>query len=122
MKSMLARNTTTGAVIAEHVDVADSHLTRAVGLLSRSGLASSEGLWIVPSRGVHTWGMRFPIDVVALDANGVVVDCVPAMKPWRMRLPRKGTLGVLELRAGRLAETQTTIGHVIRFDPRTVTA
>lgn len=116
MKRMIALNQTTGEVLARDVEIADTHMSRAIGLLSRSGLASSEGLWIVPSRGVHTWGMRFPIDVIAIDNAGVIVDCVPAMKPWRMRMPKKGTLGVLELAAGRLAQTRTQVGHVIRFN------
>ena len=65
--ALVAKNTTTGAVIADAVAVADTRATRAVGLLSRSGLEPGEGLWIVPSRGVHTCGMRFSIDVIALD-------------------------------------------------------
>ncbi len=56
----------------------------------------------MPSRGVHTCGMRFAIDVVALDERGVVIDCVVDLKPWRIRLPRRGTAGVLELPAGTL--------------------
>jgi uncharacterized membrane protein (UPF0127 family) len=113
---MVATNATTGALLADAVEVADTHVSRAVGLLSRSGLSAGEALWIVPSRGVHTCGMRFPIDVLAIDDRGVVVDCIEAMKPWRVRLPRRGAIGVLELRAGRLAETRTALGHVIRFD------
>src|SRR4051812_17597580 len=45
--------------------------------------------------------MRFTIDVVALDEAGTVIDAVPNLRPWRMRLPRKGTAGVLELRRAR---------------------
>src|SRR5690242_20706840 len=97
---LIATNLDTGAVVASRVAVADTRATRAVGLLTRSGLDAGEGLWIVPSRGVHTWFMRFAIDVVALDARGVVVDRVTALKPWRIRLPRRGTAGVLELPAG----------------------
>ena len=74
--------------------------TRAVGLLSRSGLNPGEALWIVLSRGVHTWWMRFTIDVLALNESGVVVDRVTGLKPWRIRLPRRGTAGVLELPEG----------------------
>jgi uncharacterized membrane protein (UPF0127 family) len=113
--ALIARNLNTGAVVATHVAVADTRATRAVGLLTRSGLNPGEGLWIVPSRGVHTWGMRFAIDVVALDQEGVVVDRVAVLKPWRIRLPRRGTAGVLELPAGALDATGTQIGHRIEL-------
>ena len=116
MKRLIARNTSTGRVVADRVGVAATRADRAVGLLSRSGLDPGEALWIVPSRGVHTWGMRFPIDIVALDGTGVVIDCVSSLKPWRIRLPRRGTAGVLELAAGRLAASGTTLGHRILFE------
>jgi uncharacterized membrane protein (UPF0127 family) len=116
MKRLIARNTSTGTIIADRVGVAATRADRAVGLLSRSGLDPGEALWIVPSRGVHTWGMRFPIDVLALDGSGIVIDCVSGLKPWRIRLPRRGTAGVLELAAGRLASCGTTLGHRILFE------
>ena len=111
----MATNLDTGALVADNVAVADTRATRAVGLLSRSGLNPGEALWIVPSRGVHTWWMRFTIDVLALDESGVVVDRVPGLKPWRIRLPRRGTAGVLELPEGAIAATGTEIGHRIQL-------
>ena len=112
---LVARNLDTGSVVADRVAVADTRATRAVGLLSRDGLEPGEGLWIIPSRGVHTCWMRFPIDVIALDGRGVIIDCVVDMKPWRIRLPRRGTAGVLELRAGTLDESGTRVGHRIEL-------
>ena len=112
---LVAKNLDTGAVVADRIAVADTHATRAVGLLSREGLEPGEGLWIVPSRGVHTFWMRFAIDVIALDDSGVIIDRVAHMKPWRIRLPRRGTAGVLELRAGSLDETGTRVGHRIEL-------
>ena len=113
--ALIATNIDTGAVVADKVAVADTRATRRVGLLSRSGLDPGEGLWIVPSRGVHTCGMQFAIDVAALDAQGIVIDVVTAMKPWRIRLPRRGTAGVLELPAGALDATGTKVGHRIEL-------
>ena len=57
--ALIATNTNTGVVVADKVTVASTHAARAVGLLGRTGLDAGEALWIVPSRGVHTWGMRF---------------------------------------------------------------
>ncbi|HYT75430.1 MAG TPA: DUF192 domain-containing protein [Vicinamibacterales bacterium] len=113
MRRLVARNTSLNTVLADRVGVAATRATRAVGLLSRTGLEPGEALWIVPSRGVHTWGMRFPIDVLALDEEGMVIDCVSNLRPWRVRLPRRGTAGVLELPAGTLEASHTSIGHQV---------
>ena len=111
MRRLVARNASLNTVIAERVDVAATHTARAVGLLAKTHFEPGEALWIVPSRGVHTWGMRFAIDVLALDEEGTVVDAVSNLRPWRMRLPRRGTAGVLELPAGTLAASRTGLGH-----------
>jgi uncharacterized membrane protein (UPF0127 family) len=116
MRRLVARNTSLDRLIADKVGVAATRASRAVGLLSRSSLEPGEALWIVPSRGVHTWGMRFTIDVVALDEAGVVIDCVSNLRPWRVRLPRRGTAGVLELPAGTLAASGTNVGHRILLE------
>lgn len=116
MRRLIARNTSVNAVIADRVGVAATRAARAVGLLSRSGLEPGEALWIVPSRGVHTCGMRFAIDVIALDESGTVIDCVADLRPWRVRLPRRGTAGVLELPAGTLAASGTSVGHHVLFE------
>jgi uncharacterized membrane protein (UPF0127 family) len=117
MSTLIARDLETGVVIANRVSVADSRITRAVGLLSRNHLNAGEALWITPCRGVHTCGMRFTIDVVALDADGTVVDVVPALRPWRFRLPRRGALSVLELPEGTLRASRTIVGHRIALQP-----
>ena len=113
--ALIAKNVDTGTVIADKVAVAATRQTRRTGLLEHTELPEGEGLWIVPCRGVHTFGMKFAIDVVALDEAGRVIDVVADMKPRRIRLPRRGTAGVLELPAGWLAKTGTTIGHRIEF-------
>ena len=110
---LVARNLDTGALIANRVQVATRKIDRAIGLLTRSSLAPGEALLITPCRGVHTCGMRFPIDLVALDAAGVVVDAVPALAPWRIRLPRRGAVSVLELAVGTLSRSSTERGHRI---------
>ena len=113
---LIAKNLDTGSIVADRVGVAATRATRRVGLLDRESLEPGEALWIVPSRGVHTWGMRFAIDVIALDDRGVVIDRVACLQPRRIRLPRRGTAGVLELAAGTLERTGTDIGHRIEFE------
>ena len=113
---LVARNLDTGAIVATHVAVADTRETRRTGLLKRTGLNPGEALWIVPCRGVHTIGMKFPIDIVALDEKGTVIDRVSGLSPWRIRLPKRGTAGVLELADGALAVSGTQVGHRITFE------
>jgi uncharacterized membrane protein (UPF0127 family) len=113
---VLARDADTGRLLADRVALAITRAQRRKGLLGKNGLERGEALWIAPCRGVHTMWMRFAIDVVALDDEGRVIDCVEDMAPWRLRLPRWGTAGVLELAAGTLSAAGTRIGHVITFE------
>jgi uncharacterized membrane protein (UPF0127 family) len=115
--TLVARNLDTGAVLADRITMATTKVDRGVGLLKHDGLAQGEGLLIVPCRGVHTCFMRFTIDVIALDASGVVVDAVKALAPWRIRLPRRGCVSVLELPEGSLERTRTERGHRIDLQP-----
>ena len=113
---LVAKNLDTGSIVADHVSVAATRAARRVGLMNRESLERGEALWIVPSRGVHTMWMRFAIDLLALDECGVVIDRVEALQPWRIRLPRAGTAGVLELPAGALESSGTALGHRIQFE------
>lgn len=118
-KHFVALDEQTGRIVADRVTVASRRLERAVGLLGRSRLESGEGLWITPCHGVHTWFMRFAIDVIAMNEHGIVVDAVSTMKPWRMRLPRPGAYSVLELPAGTIGHPPTAVGHRIRIHQAT---
>jgi uncharacterized protein len=115
MKHFVACDVETGLIMANRVTIASRRLDRAIGLLGRTRLEAGEALWITPCHGVHTWFMRFSIDVVAMDADGVIVDAVSMLKPWRMRLPKPGARSVLELPAGTLLNARTKIGHRIRI-------
>ena len=112
---VVARNVDSGQIVATKVNVATTRVERTIGLLGRSDLQLGEALWLSPSRGVHTCGMRFAIDLVGLDVTGRVVDRVVGMQPWRLRLPRKGVVGVLELAEGSLDRSDTQLGHCLKF-------
>src|ERR1700679_3222002 len=77
-------NLTRLSILADRVDVADSAAQRNKGLLGRDGLESGEGLWIVPCEAVHTFGMRFPIDLVYVDRAQCVRKVRSHVLPWRM--------------------------------------
>jgi uncharacterized membrane protein (UPF0127 family) len=76
---------------------------------------AGQGLWIVPSRGVHTFAMRFPIDVIYLDSDKVVVHLEENLKPWRLAPVRLKATSVLELPCRTLSSTQTAIGDKIEI-------
>ena len=115
MRVTAARNLDSGRVVATRVNVATTRIERAVGLLGRSTLELGEAMWFSPSRGVHTCGMGFLIDLVGLDVTGTVVDRVVGMRPWRVRWPRRSVVGVLELAEGSLDRSDTQLGHRLRF-------
>ena len=91
-----------GTVVCERCVVADNFLTRLRGLLGRRELPRDEGLLINPTSSIHTWFMRFPIDVVFLDRDLGVVGVAADVRPWRLRW-RRGARQVLELAAGEAA-------------------
>ena len=93
-----------GAIVCECCLVADSYLLRLRGLLGRSGLAAGDGLLLRPCGSVHTWFLRFAIDVVFLDGELKVLRVLPRMRRWRMA-GASGAKAVLELAAGE-AETR----------------
>jgi uncharacterized membrane protein (UPF0127 family) len=92
------------------VERADSSLSRLRGLLGRWSLRSDEGLWVIPSRGIHTIGLFFPIDVVYLDAAGQVVHLVENLKPFRITSLRRRCDSVLELPTRSIYNSHTQIG------------
>jgi uncharacterized membrane protein (UPF0127 family) len=101
-------------VLGDKIDVANTGASRNRGLLKHTSLSVGEGPWIVPCEAVHTFWMRFAIDCVFIDKRQRVTKVVPALKPWRMAMSWKAR-GVLELPAGRAAETQTKPGDQIEI-------
>ncbi|MEU8878820.1 DUF192 domain-containing protein [Streptomyces hydrogenans] len=82
------------------VEVAASYRARRRGLLGRDGIAGA--MLLTPANSVHTFGMRFPIDVAYLDRR-LRVLAVVTMRPGRLGLPRPRARHVLEAEAGAMA-------------------
>jgi hypothetical protein len=76
---------------------------------------AGKALWIVPCRGVHTFAMRFPIDVLYLDGDKVVVHVEQNLLPWRMAPVRMRAASVLELPPNTLAGTGTALGDELEI-------
>ena len=81
---VVIRNETSGSTLANTADVADTAATRRKGLLARNHLQKGHGLWLVPCEGVHSFGMKFSIDVVYLDRKYRVRKARTGMAPWRL--------------------------------------
>jgi uncharacterized protein len=103
-----------GTVVCERCTIADNPLRRMRGLLGRDGLESGEGLLLRPASAVHTYFMRFPIDVVFLDRSLVVVGISDSVDPWQAR-SRKGAKAVLELPAGESVRRGLAVGDQLEL-------
>jgi len=102
-------------MLADRADIADSSETRRRGLLKHTGLDEGEGLWIVPCEAVHTFFMKFAIDVVFLNKKRQVVKIRPKMGRWGIA----GSLSartVLELPAGTCERTGTLKGDQLELE------
>lgn len=112
-----ALNCTRQAYLATRLRVADTHWSRFRGLMCAAAetFSAGNGLWIVPSRGIHTLAMRFPIDALYLDGNNVVVHVEENLRPWRVAPVRLRAASVLELPSRTVGSTGTVVGDQIEI-------
>src|SRR5579875_1765769 len=88
--------------IGSRIGLADTSLSRLFGLLGKRGLEPGCGILIRPSSGVHTFWMRFSIDVVALDSNLRVLKIWSRLPPWRVTSVSTKIKSMLELAPGQI--------------------
>lgn len=109
----------TGRVIASRIELAVTRHARRAGLLGRTSLEPAAALVLAPCCMIHTAFMRFPIDVLFVDRQGLVVRLVHTMTPWRAA----GSLGAyaaIELAAGVLRRHTVNPGDPIHLQPAAV--
>ena len=106
------RNQRTGEVLASTLLPALDSATRKTGLLKHSSLADGEAMLIAPSNAVHTWFMKFDLDLIFVRRDGHVVKTRAGVKPWRMSAALRA-FAVIEMRAGTLAERDTQPGDLL---------
>lgn len=109
------RNLTRETEIGGRIEVAGTAGRRNKGLLGRTGLNPGEGLWIVPCEAVHTFAMKFAIDLVYLDRNQRVVKVRSAVRPGRISAALRAH-SVIELPAETAAATRTQRGDQLQLD------
>lgn len=110
-------NRTRDCFIATEVAVANTYWTRLIGLLgkTKSWCRPGRGLWIVPSRGVHTLGMLFPIDVIFLDSQHHVLFVEEHIRPFSISRVSLKAKSVLELPAYTAYRTGTKAGDLLEI-------
>jgi uncharacterized membrane protein (UPF0127 family) len=97
--------------------VADRPLARAVGLLGRARFEPGDGLVIAPCHTIHTWFMLFPIDVLFIDQNGVVVRAIESLAPFNVATGKPLARTTIELPAGTLRRAAVRQGSRVRMEP-----
>jgi uncharacterized membrane protein (UPF0127 family) len=111
---MVLVNTTKKTILSDRCHFANTVVKRMVGLLNRRKFAEGEGLLFDRCYGVHTFGMRFPIDILFLDKDLQVIRAVKSLPPYRTSVVRKAVY-VLELPVGALENTRTEEGDQIQI-------
>ena len=114
----MVRNQTRGTVLAEAVELADTSEKRRTGLLKHERLEPGQGLWIVPCESVHTFFMKFPIDLVYVDKRHKVRKVRHSVAPWRMSACLSAH-SVIELPAGAAEQSGTRTGDELAVEQAT---
>ena len=112
----IVHNRSRGSVLAVNVRLADTPRSRRIGLLKHQMLGAGEGLWIYPTQAIHTFGMRFPIDVAFLDSALRIKRIYHGLAPFRLTSFVWGAKSVLELAPGSL--TGDRVGDELQFSLR----
>jgi uncharacterized membrane protein (UPF0127 family) len=113
--AMYLRNITRATTVGTQITIANTSLARLIGLVGRRRLDAGCGLLIIPSSGVHTFGMLFAIDVVALSKSLRVVRLWHALAPFRVTCVSLKTTSILELPAGQIRNCRTEVGDQLEF-------
>ena len=113
-------NRTRDVGLADAAEAARSVLKRMKGLIGRSAeeFIPGKAIWLVPSEGIHTFCMSFPIDAAYLDSKGKVLKMYHSLAPYRFAAVMLKARSVLELTSGTLARTGTQVGDILEFQAR----
>jgi hypothetical protein len=114
-------NKTRESFLAFDVLRADTHLLRLKGLLGKLRLNSNQGLWVLPSNGIHTIGLRFAIDLIYLDGDDRVIKVIESFGTFRIGPLCMDCASVLELPTRTIYHSHTQVGdHLLIAPPETI--
>jgi len=108
-------NLTKNTLLADEAKMANTFFTRLIGLLNRNSLRKGEALILTPSNCIHSFFMRFTIDVLFLDKTGRVIAALPAFKPFRLSPIYFNSCTTVELPENTLKLSQTQPGDIIKI-------
>lgn len=111
-----AINQNNGVVLADRLRVARTFKSRSVGLLNRTSLETGEALLIEPCTSIHTFFMKFSIDVLFLDKEGYVVKIARNIKPWKLAGCLWGGYMVMEFSSGARVNDVVFKGNKIKIE------
>lgn len=114
-KTLTVLNVTRNTTVVSQGVVADTYWTRFKGLMGQRNLADGFGLLLKGETAIHSFGMKLPIDVVYLDAQGKILETTVGMPPSRIGPLVRGTRNVLELPIGTLVRTNTQRGDQLEI-------
>ncbi len=103
-------NETKNISISQELRKADTYLGRLIGLLATSSLSTEQALWIERCNSIHTFFMRFPIDVVFIDRNLKVKKVIENVRPWRFTWPVWGAHSTIEMPVGAIRRGRIEVG------------
>jgi uncharacterized membrane protein (UPF0127 family) len=109
-KAYCVYNQTRECFLSLDVTAADTIFSRLRGLIGRLKLRSDEGIWVVPSRGIHTLGLLFPLDLIYLDEHYRVIHLVEYFPSFRIAPLKTQAESVLELPTHTIYSSQTQPG------------
>lgn len=89
-------------ILSDNIRLADTPYTRIIGLMFKKNIIGADGLLLDPCNSIHTFFMRYSLDVVFLSKTNEVVKVIRNLKPWRMTFIYFKARKTLELPAGRL--------------------
>lgn len=110
-------NETRHTVLGVRILMADSMLSRLRGFLFRKAPVMGEGILLTPCKGVHMYGMRFPLDVMFIDHAGRIMAIHEGLAPGRRTPMYSQSNYALELPAGAVAATRTIVGDQLSWSP-----
>lgn len=108
-------NSTQNCLIADDVKIADNFISRTIGLISKKEISHAEGLLIKPCCSIHTFFMRFEIDVLFINRKNEVVALYENVKPWKVLPIHPSSHYVVELCSGLIEKNNISKGDTVEI-------
>jgi len=113
---VIVGNTARNTILGETIEVAATAAQKVRGLLGRECLEDGQGLLFTGASSLHTFFMRFPIDIIYTDRKGKVLKAASEVKPFKLVAAPLRAYYAIELPAGAITRSETRVGDVLAFD------